>query len=301
MKSRMSTKFSNYFLLSVIGFLVLFNPFIVKAQKSSTPVKLDYTEWQAIISFQDKTGYLRTIEFSYFLTERGKAKVIIVSKMSGTQSQKEYDVASGNYIYVPRYNPLISSFSEVEIGTFSQKGNSIYLEFPSHKVEAAIAGNYASGNIFPNFGDKQKLGWTAEKILGESNVSSGKPLEGSRFSAPADSPIIGTWKYVDSGVLRAYSSSAGFIVPHDKILTFIYSQNGVVESIHQVGDKTSKTKGDWKYISKDASSGVLEEYLGDKLIERASIKFLSRNQLEYTVTLSKDSNLVGKKYVWERQ
>jgi len=60
-------------------------------------------------------------------------------------------------------------------------------------------------------------------------------------------------------------------------------------------------KGNWKYTPKNSSSGVLEEYLGEDLVERGAVKFLNGNQLEYTITFSQNSDAVGKQTVWTRQ
>lgn len=137
-----------------------------------------------------------------------------------------------------------------------------------------------------------------------SNVSLPKQTTNNvaedKFTAPTDSPIIGTWKYVEYGTIKSlYDGSMSSYVKRTS--TFIYSQNGVVESIHQDSIRTDRIKGNWKYIPKTASSGILEEYLGDDLVERATVKFLSRNQLEYTITFSQNSDAIGKQSVWTRQ
>lgn len=136
--------------------------------------------------------------------------------------------------------------------------------------------------------------------------SNGKLIEQGKFSAPADSPIIGTWKYVEcyqnpdcSVKDYGYGKIPPTIV---RTAIFIYSQNGVVESRHEnnLGIK-EVIKGNWKYIAKTAASGVLEEYQGEELIERATVKWLSRNRLEYTITFSTNSDAVGRQTVWTRQ
>jgi hypothetical protein len=128
----------------------------------------------------------------------------------------------------------------------------------------------------------------------------GQLLEESKYSAPADSPITGTWKYV------VYSGSGyeiGGLTPPSvlRTATFIYSQNGIVESIHQNSLTTSSIKGNWKYIPKTPSSGVLEEYRGEDLIERGTVKWLGQNQLEFTITFSHNSDAIGNQSVWTRQ
>ncbi len=125
----------------------------------------------------------------------------------------------------------------------------------------------------------------------------GKLIEENRFAAPADSPIIGTWKYVECP-----NNDCSYTWRIVRTSTFVYSQNGVVESKHeQKYFPTQVIKGNWKYTPKTASSGILEEYQGEDLIERGTVKFLNRNQLEYMVTFSPDSNGIGKQYIWTRQ
>jgi hypothetical protein len=113
--------------------------------------------------------------------------------------------------------------------------------------------------------------------------------------------IIGTWKYDWYFVVQR--DIAGVKVPSSVGVrsTVIYSQNGDVEAIHLTGDGMSKFNGSWKYIPKNASSGILEEYQGEDLIGRGTVKWLSRDQLEYTTTFSKNSDLVGKQFVLTRQ
>jgi antitoxin component YwqK of YwqJK toxin-antitoxin module len=145
------------------------------------------------------------------------------------------------------------------------------------------------------------------EILREEYVK-GEKIDTSKFSVSAENPIIGTWKYVectnnDCTEFKGYEALGGKSLPATivRTSTYIYFQNGVVESVHETMLGTSKVKGNWKYTSKNDSSGVLEEFLGSDLVERGNVKFLSRNQLEYTITFSKNTDSIGKQYVWARQ
>ena len=85
----------------------------------------------------------------------------------------------------------------------------------------------------------------------------GSPLDNGKFVAQSDSTITGTWGYTK---YHRDDERSGIVTNK---ATFIYSPNGIVESIHESRTGTSKIKGNWKYIPKTASTGILEEYHGD--------------------------------------
>lgn len=113
--------------------------------------------------------------------------------------------------------------------------------------------------------------------------------------------IIGTWKYNWYFVVQ--QNYAGVTVPRTVGVnsTVTYSKDNSVEASHITGSGISKFKGNWKYIPKDVSSGILEEYQGEDLVGKLTVKWLSRDQFECTVTFSKNSDLVGKQFVLMRQ
>jgi hypothetical protein len=171
---------------------------------------------------------------------------------------------------------------------------------------------------FKNGNIKQKAPYKMGKLHGSvisydesgnevnrEDYENGKLIEKSRFAAPADIPITGTWKYVECYNNDCSPKPWDIYRTGSKIVrtsTFIYSPNGVVESRHERPPlATVVIKGNWKYIPNSASSGVLEEYQGEDLIERATVRWLSRNQLEYTITFSQNPDAVGRQTVWTRQ
>ena len=172
---------------------------------------------------------------------------------------------------------------------------------------------YKSGNI------ARKENWKAGKLDGvviyyseagnetkRKEYVDGKLIDTSKFSVSADNPMVGTWKYVECLNNDCSVKDYGYYKSQPAILRtsiFIYSQNGVVESRHKLNYQSEPTvvKGNWKYIAKTATSGVLEEYQGEELIERATVKWLSRDRLEYTITFSTNSDAVGRQTVWTRQ
>lgn len=126
---------------------------------------------------------------------------------------------------------------------------------------------------------------------------------GSKYSAPSDSPMLGTWVYVDgcknlgSGEYPVYSC--------DRRSSFVYSKNGSVQSIHLVNLLSSPTSQvtyeNWKYTAEDETTGVLQWFKDDKLIEKGDVKFLEKSRLQYTVTFSNNKDSVGKTYIFTKQ
>jgi len=167
---------------------------------------------------------------------------------------------------------------------------------------------YKNGNI------KRKQTWKVGKLDGveifydekgnetkREEYVNGKLIEKGKFSVPADNPLLGTWKYVEYAH-QGYVIGAMRIPPEvKKSITLTYSQNGVVASTVYNGLSTSTLKGNWRYTSKSDSSGVLEEYRGDELIERANVRWMSNNQFEYTVTFSQNPNIIGTQVIFTRQ
>lgn len=136
----------------------------------------------------------------------------------------------------------------------------------------------------------------------------GKLIEASRFSASADSPLIGTWKYEER--------SAAIVMPElkvniqgsvTKLITANFSQNGILEITVQDAFLNGKSfsggteKTNWKYIPKSNSSGVLEQYQGDEMLYRGNVRWINGNQFEYINTFHQNPNMVGQKLTYTRQ
>jgi hypothetical protein len=314
MKNKMSAKVSNCFLFLVIGFVMLSNIISTKAQgRISIPeeppvtINLAGTTWvrsPQYVKFPSD-GTFATVSHSYDFEQNGKVTYKrITTKPAGQElvSSREYDPASGEYRNILKTKPTIPLYSIQPFdGTYKLSGKSIHLEFRDYTVNALIYGDSMVGELVYRSTNERELwiiqggiivceGTTQLCLTYKKPTQLRQPIDGGKFSAPANSPMIGTWKYIEY-------SDTGEIT---KTSTFIYSQNGVVESIHQVGTETIKAKDNWKYTAKTASSGILEEFLGDELVERGNVKFLSRNQLEYTITFSQYS-AIGEQSVWTRQ
>ncbi len=130
------------------------------------------------------------------------------------------------------------------------------------------------------------------------DYESGKLIEINKFSVSADNPLIGLWKY------QEFSPISGKI---SKLTTANFSTNGVLEItlqdvfINGKSYQNTTEKTNWKYISQSNSSGILEQYQGDDLLFRGNVKWISRNQFEYTNTFHTNPNAVGYKLLYTKQ
>ncbi len=178
---------------------------------------------------------------------------------------------------------------------------------PAYGFDGQVVGYYKNGVI------KYRAPWSTGKLNGiviynddegnevrKEEYVNGKLIEEKKYSAPSDSPITGVWKYEDYRTFKSVVDGENSKYLY-KTSTYIYSSNGVVESIHQNRYEKQTLKGNWKYISKTPTTGVLEEFQGEDLIERGNVKFLSSVQIEYTITYSKNANVIGKKSLWSKQ
>lgn len=286
------------FLFLVISLLMLFSPCAGKAQNNST-ANLAGTVWNRtpqVIEFP-ADGTFATIRRGYTFGRQSNVKeALSVIKSDGQALTYDYDYRTDENRLMTRPTMGMNTF-EITDGTYEINGKSVYLDFPGYTVTATIYGDSMRGELTFKRTSKKE-----EWIVRRQSSASNEPIVGGKFSAPADSPMIGTWKYVEH-------SDNGEVT---RTSTFIYSQNGVVESIHQVGTDTIKTRNNWKYTATSPESGVLEEFSGDDLVERGNVKFGLRltggrgqrrfvGTIEYTVTFAQDSKLIGHRSIWIKQ
>lgn len=255
------------------------------AQNSST-VNLEGTSWQG--EWQGNTGVsldTLTIQFKYVFTENRKLKASYHFQQSGYEHKQQYDAYTRRYETVSVFNPSKLSYGLDEDCTYQLDGRSIHIKCGTkgHEryIDGTIQGNRMEGEFYP-LANEQKAKWLIKRIL---TAPADRPL--FVFPVPANSPLLGTWKSVESSDRGTVSST----------IILVYSQNGVVESTIQ----NTKVMGNWKYTPGNVSSGVLEEYREDDLIESGSVKWRGSNQFEYTVTFSQDPNAVGTRFVFRRQ
>ncbi|HYX29257.1 MAG TPA: hypothetical protein VE863_11885 [Pyrinomonadaceae bacterium] len=129
------------------------------------------------------------------------------------------------------------------------------------------------------------------------DYENGKLIDADRFVVPADSPLVGTWKFVEY-----YPSLFGGPSKTVKTaITAVFSSNGILEISVQGGLLNSKEKTNWKYIPKNSNSGILEQYQGDELQYRGNVRWVNNNQFEYTNTFNQNPNMVGTQYLYTKQ
>lgn len=166
---------------------------------------------------------------------------------------------------------------------------------------------YKNGNI------KRKESWKVGKLNGvvifynedgaeakREEYVNGKLIEEGKFSAPADSPLIGTWKFVEyydqpkfGGVSRLPPT-----VKQEIVITF--SSNGVLDATFRNGFSVTSSKSNWKYTAQTSTTGMYELFTGDEMIFRGSVRWMDQDTFEETVVFSNDPNFIGMKKIYHR-
>lgn len=299
MRDILPAKFPNSFLFLLGCCLTLCSITIANAQLPSASINLEATEWQGkSISQVNLDGSLTVLSLAYNFEDKGKVTLtILISKGVGVATT---GTPFGNIPY--------ATASRL-VGTYKINGKSIYMDFPDRAIEATLSGNRMKG-VLTAKKNNQKEEWLIEKFIPENKSSNSarnseqrnynsSSSSSNKYSAPIDSPIIGTWKYQDGCTTTGFGTFTA--TSCDRTSTYIYSQDGNVQSIHIVKFSLQSTTGNWKYTAENELSGILEEFKGDKLVEKGNIKFLGKSQLQYTITFSVSSDIVGKTYIWNKQ
>lgn len=228
-------------------------------------------------------------------------------------------------------------YAEAWKGSYEVKGKTVYLDFPTCTIEVNISSGSLKG-VVTYKKSKEKQSWILSKpetTQNDSNVegnykvlnnnpvlqarcenlkndadpvlqarcvnlkSAGSLRESNKYSAPVDSPIIGTWKYQDGCTTKNVYGITSTSCKQTSSIT--YSQNGSVQSLHVIDVSVQSLVGNWKYTAENESSGVLEEFKDGKLVEKGNVKFLGKSQLQYTITFSANSDIVGRTYIWNKE
>lgn len=285
MRDTISAKFPNSFLFSAICFLLLCPLAVVNAQPRSASINLD-GEWQGqTLSQANVDGSITNLYRTYTFDGQGKAFLTtLISKGIGVTTT------------ATPFGSIPLSTASTSVGTYKINGKSISIDLPDRKIEATISGNVMKG-VLTAKSNNQKEEWLVEKFIPEKKSSDS--TSSNKYSASIDSPILGTWKYQDGCTTTGFG---GFTATScNRTSTYIYSQDGNVQSIHIINLSPQTVTGNWKYTAENESSGVLEEFNDGKLVEKGNVKFLGKSQLQYTITFSGSSDIVGKTYIWNKQ
>lgn len=255
-----------------------------------------------------------TNTFHYFFEKPSKVTLQVIAQTPARREiQMLYNGLSGNL--EPHMVTIPPDFRTMEVvGSYTQKGNKIYMNFPESTVEATIVDDGMEGtvtfkktNLKERFVIAKASRTNATSSSSSENTSSNLVTKtentylqsNNKYSTTTDNPLIGTWKYQDGCTTSGFG---GFQTTScNRVSKYIYSQNGNVQSIHIINFSTQTSYGNWKYISTGNTTGILEEYKEDKLIEKGNVKFLNKNQIRYTITYSHLSDLTGKIYIWNKQ
>src|SRR6267142_1725857 len=122
----------------------------------------------------------------------------------------------------------------------------------------------------------------------------GNRIEENKFAVPANFFLVGMWKYVEYYERQIFTGIFANTPPSVKqtIIATFY-QNGILE-INVNNSLTSTTeKTNWKFIPKNETTGILEQYLGDDLLYRGDVRRLNGGQFEYINTFHQNANMIG--------
>jgi hypothetical protein len=171
--------------------------------------------------------------------------------------------------------------------------------------DGQVVAFYKNGNI------KRKEPWKAGKLNGvvisynedgtelkREEYENGELVDENKFAVSSNNPLVGTWKFV-----QYFDRIQGTnLPPRIKLaLTITFSQNGVVRIIVQDSLSSRTESRNWKYIPQGDLSGIIEEYLGDEMFERVKVRWIDRDQFEYTVTFHQNANNIGNRFLFTRQ
>jgi hypothetical protein len=178
------------------------------------------------------------------------------------------------------------------------------------------SGGYFDGAAvyyFKNGGFKRKEFWKFGKLEGavvyydeegkeakREEYVNGKLIEEGKVSAPADSPVIGTWKHVEYYDFNNSGQEIGGIKIPPSVkeeLTITFSNNGVYSSVSRNSISSAPSKFNWKYSAK---TGIYELFLGHEMLARCSVKWIDADTFEDTILFSNEPSYIGIKRIFRR-
>ncbi len=127
-----------------------------------------------------------------------------------------------------------------------------------------------------------------------------KNAEAERKKAEVEQLFIGGWKHLE------VAPNSNWI---NKEVIINFSKNGSATSSNRNFTSAITVNWKWLYTPENDSSGVMELFIDNKLVEKASVKWISKNQFEYRITYVNYgitqgwgvSNFIGDKFAFNRQ
>jgi hypothetical protein len=159
MKSIGGTGSVGWIYLFLTGLLsLLFSPFAAHTQSTSTPFKLEGTQWQGkSISQSNVDGSITVLTTTYTFEKLGKATLLIfISKGIGITT-------TGT-----PFGSIPFSSARTLSGTYRFSGNSLYIDFPDRAIEATVSGDGMKGMLTAK-ANNQRENWIAAKVSGQSS------------------------------------------------------------------------------------------------------------------------------------
>ncbi len=165
MRGRLMAKFSNRFLVPIVGFLMFFSPLVGKAQNNSA-FNLAGTEWNTgeyEIPTSNDDDSITTLTHYLIFYKQGKVKDIVIREKSvGRRYTSDYEYVydyvinpiTGQQEYkqvykkVPKTVTTMPSFIQRDYeGTYEMRGKSVFMNFPSFTISATVYSSSIKGVI----------------------------------------------------------------------------------------------------------------------------------------------------------
>jgi hypothetical protein len=137
------------------------------------------------------------------------------------------------------------------------------------------------------------------KVLTKDHYEGGQHIDERKYAVDADQPLVGKWKYVKyKENCSRYDTTC-----IESTLVWTISANGICDSrlVSQYQYNNWEAQSNWKYTSTGPATGVWEDHQGETLVERGNMRWISRNEIEYTVTFSPDPNGIGRRLRFVRE
>jgi hypothetical protein len=128
----------------------------------------------------------------------------------------------------------------------------------------------------------------------------GKLLEGGRFSVPTDSPLLGTWKYVEYYDQPNFGGISRLPPSLKEEIIIMFSPNSILNATFRNSLSTTSSKSNWKYTAQNPKAGSYELFNGDEMIFRGGVKWIDADTFEETVLFSNEPNFIGMKKIYRR-